>query len=115
MRALALSFPHRHLFIIIFVLSQLISFGLYANSLTGQFVMDDFFFLSRPELRDPRHLPQLMLEPVLPRHPQSGLYRPLSMFTFSLTRILFSSTPLPFHLTNVILNGIATFLVFALI
>lgn len=99
----------------VFVGSICLSFALYGNTLPGEFVWDDVFFTKRPELAQLSHLPKLLTEPVLPDSPAAGLYRPLTMFTFSANLLLGGQQPVYFHLVSILLNGLVTFLVFCLV
>lgn len=85
---------------------------LYGNTLRGDFIYDDEIFSPRAELRDWRHLDDVWLEPYVHDNPASGLYRPLSVFTFSLNYILFGESPIGFHAVNIALHGLASFLLF---
>lgn len=89
-----------------------LSFILYGNTIGGEFVYDDIFFAERPELRKVEHLSKLWLEPYLPYNDQGAAYRPVTVFTFALNFVLFGESPVSFHVTNIILNGIVVFLVY---
>lgn len=91
------------------------SFLLYGNTLKGEFVWDDVFFTNNPSLKDPAYLTELWLEPVLPDSPATGLYRPLTMFTFALNLLADEKDPSGFHAVNIILNGLVSFLIFLLV
>ncbi len=101
--------------IFVFLGSLLLSFLLYGNTISGGFVYDDDFYSGREELRDPGHLTKLWVESVLPNNKEAGLFRPFSVFTFSLNFILFGESPVSFHLTSILLNTVAVFLVFVLV
>lgn len=88
---------------------------LYGNSLSGDFIYDDEIFSPRPELRDWRHLDDVWLEPYVHDNPGSGLYRPLSIFTFSLNYLAFGESPVSFHAVNIVLHGIVAFLLFLVV
>ena len=95
--------------------SLLVSFALYANTIGGQFVYDDYIFHTRPELREPAYLPKVWLQSYLPGNPDDGTYRPLSIFSFSLSYIVFGESPVSFHIVNILLNGLVVFLTYILI
>lgn len=100
-------------FILLFLGGAIIlSFLLYANTLSGEFVYDDDLFTGRQELRDPGYLGKLWIEGYLPENVTAGVWRPLTTFTFALNFILFGESPVSFHVTNIILNGLAVFLAF---
>lgn len=105
---------NRRLILSAFILSLGLSFFLYGNTLKGEFVWDDAFFTTQTELKDPKHLSKLWIEAVLPDSPAANLYRPLTMFTFSLNLIADAENPFWFHVVNIVLNAIVVFLVFLL-
>lgn len=98
-----------------FIACMLVSIALYGNTLKGQFVYDDHFFVDRPELYTVSHLPAIWTEPMLPNAVVTGLFRPLSTTSFALTLIAFGDNPLPFRIINILLNGVNTFLVFLVV
>ncbi|MDP3953806.1 MAG: tetratricopeptide repeat protein [bacterium] len=103
-----------HKFVSVFVVSIALSFILYGNTIPGDFVYDDKFFSDRSELKTLDHLSQIWLEPYVGSE-VAGAYRPVAIFSFSLNFIIFGSSPVSFHVINIILNGIAVFLLFLLI
>ena len=105
----------RNFLFFIFLGALALSFLLYGNSLKGDFVYDDHFFADRAELRSPAYLFKVWTEPYLPQHIASGLYRPLTVFSFALNFIIFGNSPLSFHVVNILLNGAVIFLVFLLV
>ncbi len=91
-------------------------------SVRGDFIEDDRPIIrDRPELRDSSNVPALFGETYWPRDQPGGLYRPLTMTSYALDRALWGAdaggAPSPFgvHATNLILNALATLLVFALL
>ncbi len=109
MHATFLSRAHN---ILVFFSCLFISITLYSNTISAEFVYDDFFFVPRQELRDPSYLLQVWKDPFHPDNPTSGVWRPLTTFSFALNFIFFGEKPISFHLTNILLNGVATFLVY---
>ncbi|MDO8496098.1 MAG: hypothetical protein Q7S43_01450 [bacterium] len=96
------------------ILFMILSFVLYGNTLReSEFVYDDTFFSERLELRDPSHLKDIWLEPYV-GYQSPGAYRPLTIFTISLN-FIFGQSTMGFHLVNIILNGIITYLIFLVI
>lgn len=95
-------------------LSIVLSFLLYGNTIPGDFVYDDAFFADRAELREPAQLQKVWSEPMLPGNPASGLFRPLTTFSFGLNFVLFGESPASFHVINIVLNGVVIFLLFLL-
>jgi protein O-mannosyl-transferase len=98
-----------------------VSFGisvlLYGGTLSGSFVFDDEYFTTRPELRQIAYLPHIWLEPLANREtPQlSETYRPMVTLSMMLNFIFFGDSPVSFHWTNILLNGMVSFLLFVLL
>lgn len=106
---------NKKLLLVIFICSILVSFLLYSNTIGGDFVYDDLFFVRRPELRQPEALIGVWRESYLPNNQTAVAYRPLPIFTFSLNYVLFGDSPVSFHVFNILLNGIVIFLVFLVV
>ncbi len=84
------------------------SLALFGGSLSHEFVFDDLTVVrDNLALRTLAGLPRLFLRP----YPTSltGLYRPLTMATFSLNVALGGPTPWSFHLVNVLLHALTSF------
>ncbi len=105
---------NKHLKILMLLISIGISFILYFNTIKGSFVYDDQFF-NREELQSQSALSKVWFESYLPEHPQAGVYRPVTIFSFALDFIIFGNSPVSFRVINIILNGIVVFLVFLLV
>lgn len=88
------------------------SFLLYGNTIRGEFVADDTYFYSRPEYRTPGFLLKLWTEPFDKGAARETLYRPITAVTYSLNYLFFGDSPVSFHIVNIILNGLAGFLVY---
>lgn len=101
-------------YIAVFVSFIILSFILYGNTIQGNFVHDDNFFAGRSELREQEHLLKVWNEPYLPYNITSGLFRPLTVFSFNLNFVLFGQSPVSFHIVNIFLNGMVVFLIFYL-
>lgn len=113
-KAFTIKWSQKYTTVCMFILSILVSFALYSNTLRGEFVYDDVLFNRRAELRDPGHLGKIWFESYFPNDRYLTTYRPLSIFSFSLNFVLFGESPVSFHVANVLLNGIVIFLVFFL-
>ncbi|KKS25804.1 MAG: hypothetical protein A2606_02745 [Candidatus Yanofskybacteria bacterium RIFOXYD1_FULL_42_10] len=105
---------NKYFLLFVFLGALALSFLLYGNSLKGDFVYDDHFFADRAELSSPSYLLKIWMEPYLPQHIASGLYRPLTVFSFALNFITFGKSAVSFHIINILLNGAVIFLVFLL-
>jgi len=88
------------------------SFALYGNSLFGDFVYDDNYFRIQGAIRDVSYLWRAWMAPTLPDMLSFPLYRPLTYVTYSLNFLVLGDSPFWFHVVNVLLNGLACWLVF---
>lgn len=104
----------KRLSVFIFLGAVTVSFLLYGNTLTGEFVWDDHFFAGRPQLRDPGYLLKLWFEPLDIGVDKPSSYRPLLTFSAAVNFLTSGDSPFAFHLVNVVLNGVVTFLVYLL-
>lgn len=87
-----------------------LSAALYGNSLLGTFVYDDAIYVVNRAFQDPASLRTVWFQQLLnARH-----YRPLTFASFALNFLLTGTSPVWFHLVSIILNGITSWLVFAL-
>lgn len=102
----------QRLTIAVFLFCVLLSGILYGNTLRGEFVGDDFFFAERQELRQWSHLPLVFLEPLDISSPVPASYRPFAVLSFGLNFLLTGTSPVWFHVVNIVLNGIVAFLVY---
>jgi hypothetical protein len=96
------------------LLSLFISLFLYGNSIKGDFVYDDAVYVNREDLRQPESLLQVWIQPTIPHTVDSGIFHPITSFTFTLNFLAFGKSPISFHVVNIVLNGIVVFLVFLL-
>jgi Tfp pilus assembly protein PilF len=82
-----------------------VAFGVYANTLTADFVFDDVKYI---EPRDLSHIGELV-NPLT----KGGLgYRPLRNLSLAVDHALWGMKPQGFHVTNCILHVVATLLIF---
>ncbi len=112
-------FPRRWLFPLALILLAVLPFW---PSLSGDFIEDDRPIIrDRIELRDPARIPELFAQTYWPRELPGGLYRPLTMASYALDRLLWgvdeSGAPsrVGVHASNLILNALAALLVFRLL
>ena len=106
---------YRKNLLLIFLGIIAIRFALYGSSIGGDFIYDDTYFSDRTELKSSEHLTQIWLEPYLPDNPDAGSYRPFAVFSFSTNYIIFGSSPVIFHIINIILNALVIYLIFLLV
>ena len=99
-----------HLILLIFTL---IAFLVFGNSLFGNFVFDDLAIVrDRDELKNIQHLPLLLFEPYHKLGYDGDLYRPLTMISFSLNYFITGEKPWGFHLFNILLHTLSSWLVY---
>lgn len=95
----------------IFITFLLIGFTVFFNGLNGQFVHDDLLVLSHSFFSQLGEIFNFFSEPYFEDFHKAGLYRPLTQFSFGLN-FLFSSSPFGFHLVNILLHILNSFLVY---
>ena len=106
----------KHEFFIVFVLAIILSFLVFGNGISGEFVFDDVIVVqNRGDLTNPSNFFNLFISPYHQNTPKSGLYRPFTMATYSLNHIIFGSSPAGFHVVNILIHALNSFLVFWLI
>lgn len=93
-----------------------LSFLIFGNGITGSFVLDDVAVIeNRGELKEAGGFFDLFVSPYHQNMPKSGLFRPLTMASYSLNYLIFGSSPVSFHVINIIIHGLNSFLVFWLV
>jgi len=101
------------------VLVLLLAMAAYVDCLSYQFVWDDVLMLVQTQnLRDLRNLPQFLrtdFSTITSGAIEGGYYRPTLAMSLTLETKLWGLTPAPFHLTNLLLHVLATFLVSRLV
>lgn len=103
-------------FFAVFVLALILSFLVFGNGITGDFVFDDVTVVqNRGDLTNPGNFFNLFVSPYHQNSPRSGLYRPFTMATYSLNHNIFGSSPVGFHVVNIIIHALNSFLVFWLV
>lgn len=99
-----------------FIISLGLSFLVFGNGISGEFVFDDVTVVqNRGDLTNPNNFFNLFISPYHQNTPKSGLYRPFTMATYSLNHNIFGSSPVGFHVVNIIIHALNSFLVFWLI
>lgn len=87
----------------------------YANSFPGFFILDDYAIVKdNPLVHDPE-LSTIFRSDYWGRFANSGLYRPLTILSLGLNRLLFGPTPFGFHLVNVLLHAGVTVLLYRML
>lgn len=106
-------FFKQHKFLTVLLVSLALSFVLFGNSIQGDFVFDDNAVVkNRGDLKDISNIFNLFISPYHQNMPKTGLYRPFTMATYALNHALFGTEPKNFHVTNIIIHAINSFLVF---
>ncbi len=99
-----------------FIAAIALSFLIFGNGISGEFVFDDAIVVqNRGDLRDPGNFFNLFISPYHQNTPKSGLYRPFTMATYSLNHNILGSSPSGFHIVNILIHALNSFLVFWLI
>lgn len=80
---------------------------LYARTLAGDFVLDDQSAIRDNPIVRQGDLAQIFTTDYWAgfHHDRSGLYRPLTMWTFALNHRLAGAVPFSYHLINILLHG----------
>ena len=115
MRNLKDNFQKKYLFLFVFIASLGLSFLVFGNGIMGDFVFDDIIVVqNRGDLREPGNFFNLFVSPYHQNMPKTGLYRPLTMISYAVNHYI-DGTPAGFHIVNVIIHALNSFLVFWLI
>lgn len=92
-----------------------VAFLLFGNGLKGDFLLDDGrSIFPSPRIRTLADIPNEFLKPYYHFQPTTGLYRPITQISFVLN-LSISDRPIFFHLVNILLHVINTWLIFILI
>ncbi|HEY8154205.1 MAG TPA: tetratricopeptide repeat protein [Myxococcota bacterium] len=87
----------------------------FAGSLGGGYVLDDTRLVrDNPEITSPRRALAYFGEDYWWPHRVSGLYRPLTLLSFSVDHAVGAGAPLVFHASNLALHAVCSLLVLAL-
>lgn len=98
-----------------FFICIVLAFILFGNGILGQFVYDDDWVINKNPIVS--NFSNIFNQFVLPYHylqPETGLYRPLTLISFSFNYI-FGNGPTGFHVINILLHALCAFLIFNLI
>jgi protein O-mannosyl-transferase len=87
----------------------------YANSFPGVFIFDDHSIVQNNSLLHPLDLVTILRSDYWGGFLHSGLYRPLTILSLGLNRLLFGPEPFGFHLVNVLLHAGVTILLFRML
>lgn len=102
--------------LIIFLGFMAVSFILFGNGIKGDFVYDDNFVITgNPVLGNFNKIPELFISAYHYKQPESGLYRPLTIISYSFNEIIFGESTESFHTVNIILHAFVAFSIFLLL
>lgn len=99
------------------LLALVLSLALFSNGLQGDFVFDDaIVIVGNPFINGSLDgLGKVFLHPYFAYQPRPGLYRPLTIASYTLNASLFGFSPVSFHVINVLLHALTAWLVFVLL
>lgn len=90
-----------------------LAFLLFGNGINGDFVFDDrSVIVGHPLVENLSGTFKAFLHPYHYDRPQSGLYRPLTSVSYTLNWHLFSGQSYGFHLVNIFLHALVSFVIF---
>ncbi len=104
-----------HMTRIFLVISLLLSAILYGNTIRGEFVFDDDAFIRPYNIFNIVDEKNIWLETPQPKSKKQGIYRPLTSFSFAINSTFFGLRPESYHVTNIVLNAIAGWLLFVFV
>ena len=100
---------------VIFLILILLSFILFSNGAGGGFVFDDRTIITgNPMVESISGTFRTFVNPYHYARPQSGLYRPLALASYTLNW-QFSKNPASFHFVNIFLQGLIGYLIFVVV
>jgi tetratricopeptide (TPR) repeat protein len=87
----------------------------YTNSITNAFILDDVLIVAANErIRSVQPI-QFLQQPYWQDQEHSGIYRPLTIFSFSVEYSIWKAWPAGFRLTNLFLHALNGWLVFLIV
>ena len=99
----------------VFLASLVLSFLVFGNGISGEFVFDDVTVIqNRPDVKDAGNFFNLFVSPYHQNMPKTGLYRPFTMASYAINHYI-SDSPIGFHIVNIIIHALNSFLVFWLV
>lgn len=101
-----------------FFIFAIFSFIIYFNSLNNAFVLDDIdLIVNNSYVKNIGHFPRIFLTNIFQfsSTKESNYYRPIQIATYFFDYIIWKLKPLGYHLTNVILHFINSYLIYKLL
>lgn len=98
------------------LVSLVVSFALFGNSIRGDFVFDDtIVVVGNPLIKGGMpDVGEIFSTSYHAFQPRTGLYRPLTILSFALNVSVFGFSSISFHVVNVLLYALGAFLLFLL-
>ena len=91
----------------------LLSFALFGNGISGNFVLDDkIAIIGNPLIDDIEKFGEIFTSPYHFNQPRTGIYRPLTIASYALNWHILGGSPAWFHVVNILLHATAVFLIF---
>lgn len=100
--------PQWFIFFSLFVLAILA----FSNSFPGSFIGDDLSIVKNNPLVANIDLKAIFTSDYWGRDANSGLFRPLTILSFAINRLLLGPSPAAFHAVNVLLHGLVTVMLY---
>ncbi len=100
--------------LLVFFVLLAVSFGLYANALPNGFVLDDYDLIVRNAyIKHPKFFSSLFTTDIyrFSTERTSNYYRPLQTVTYAIEYAIYKLHPTGYHVTNVLLHAITSYLV----
>ena len=99
------------------VWALVLSFALFGNGIGGNFVFDDTIVIVGNPFIDGQlgEFGKIFITPYFAYQPRPGLYRPLTIASYSVNAFLFGFSPVSFHIINILLHALTSFLTFILL
>src|SRR5438093_4790102 len=99
----------------VLVLCLLLVAVCYANSITNAFILDDVLIVAANERIRSVQPVQFLFQPYWQDREHAGIYRPLTIFSFSLEYSIWKAWAPGFRLTNLLLHALNGWLVFLIV
>ena len=84
----------------------------YANSFPGTFILDDFDIVANNALVNSPDLAAIFSSDYWHPLERSGLFRPLTILSLAVNRLLLGAAPWGFHLVNVLLHSLVSLMLY---
>lgn len=98
------------------ILAVVLSFVLFGNGIGGNFVLDDnIVIVGNPFISGQLSgFWKIFTNPYFAYQPRPGLYRPLTIASYSLNSFVFGFSSVGFHIVNILFHALVSFFIFVL-